>query len=94
LAVALVGIVDHLKSELQEVEAQLAVLYEKRDGLEQVLGVAIESEPEPSIAGPQLCYINPRMQTWMEIANGLQATNVCSPAAKMPGFCAQALLSE
>jgi hypothetical protein len=33
--------VAHLKTELQEVEAQLLALYEKRDGLRQVLGATI-----------------------------------------------------
>ena len=56
---ASVLIVDYLKTELQEVEAQLNVLYERRDGLQQVLGVAVECGPEDSSAGPRLCYTNP-----------------------------------
>jgi hypothetical protein len=44
----LVRIVAHLKTELQEVEAQLLALYEKRDGLRQVLGATIESTSNSS----------------------------------------------
>jgi hypothetical protein len=59
VALASALIVDHLRSELQEVEAQLVVLYERRDGLQQVLGVAVEDAPEEPSAGPRLCYTNP-----------------------------------
>jgi len=55
----LVRIVAHLKTELQEVEAQLLALYEKRDGLRQVLGATIESTSNNSHAGPRLCFTNP-----------------------------------